>query len=707
MLYDKPGRSGWSLESDTGISDEPYSPAIVGGRYRVTSVLSRRQSTEVVIAVDVREDRQVVAKRVRFPDRATGSRLRKAHQVLSGLRVPEVAAVRDLLEGRQESWLIWDRLPGLNLFDYRQTLPLSNSLGFQERWQHVRPLFESVLFALEQLHRSELPHLDVKPSNVLVSVDGRAVLVDLGVAGDIDEAEEGDEAGNSSGSYLADLGFASPEQISGAQGDLASDQWALGALLYFLLAGFAPVPVTDVTYLKSAYGRGQAKPLRQYVPDVPDEFESLIVRMLAWEPNERFDSLADVRRAFEEHSLKRNSVSEQLWSTPSAPMVGRRPFITFFEKRLRELASGLSSVVQVVAEPGLGKTRLLAAWEETAREFPEITLHSSSCLPGQPRVALDGWFKPPACEIGKPPPEDLVEQAIAGFAGPTVLLLDALEEVDSIAWSRIHRAAGQAQSSDCATPLLVVLAGRDLPELVPRVDIDHDRFFNVALPPLNAQDVAELIRPEGTGADEIEVRDSAAEMLCEEARGNPGALMMTFLTEQREGRMERDGRRWVARVGESIDEQMMRPRPTQLDYILSQLASLGTDLELDIALRCLPQSMAEVLDALDWAAQMDLVSYRVVGDRWFLTICTRARRLTPEQSDGLAGLNSRVATCLETLGEQGGLSAERTAIHWRAASEVRSAGRAYLRAARANLRIGSNSEARRLAQIGRNLLPGS
>ncbi len=704
MLYDKPGRSGWSLEPDAGISDEPYHPAIVGGRYRVTGVLSRRQSTDVVNAVDVREDRQVVAKRVRFPDRSTGHRLRKAQQVLTGLRVPEVASVRDLLEGRQESWLIWDRLSGLNLHDYRQTLPLSNSLGFEARWQHVSPLFESVLHALEQLHRSELPHLDVKPSNVLVGVDGRAVLVDLGVAEDLAGGDDDDGRGEV---YRSDLGFVSPEQVSGSQGELASDQWALGALLYFLLSGSAPVPVNYVAHLETAYGRGQAKPLRQHIPDVPEEFESILVRMLAWNPLERLESLSAVRSAFEQHALRRGSVSEQLWSTPSAPMVGRGPFITFFEKRLRELVGGTSSVVQVIADPGIGKTRLLAAWEEAAREVPGVTLYSSSCLPGQPRAVLDGWFQPPKCEIGKPPPEDLVEQAITGLDGPTVLLFDALEEVDSISWARIHRAAAQALSSDCTTPLLVVLAGRNLPALSPRVDTDNSHFFNVALPPLSARDVAELIRPEGSGDDDIAVRDSAAEMLCEEARGIPGLLMATFLNEQREGRMDRDGRRWVARVGQSIDEQMTRPRPTQLDHILSQLASLGTDLELDIALRCLPQTMDEVLDALDWAAQKDLVSYRVVGDRWFLTICTRARSLTPEQSDGLMGLNRRVANCLETLGEQGGLSAERTALHWRAASEVRFAGQAYLRAARANLRIGSSSEARRLAQIGRNLLPGS
>jgi len=654
----------------------------------------------VLTAIDVREDRHVVMKRVRYPERATGSRFRKAEQVLTGLRIPELAVVRDLLEGRQDSWLIWDRVPGSNLYEYRQELPLSLGSGFKERWSHVRPLFESLLFALENLHRSELPHLDVKPSNVLVAQDGHCVLVDLGTEEDREE-EDVPEATSRPGA----VGFAAPEQISGAAGDLASDQWSLGAVLYFLLSGSAPVQVGAGVDPKAAYGRGQAKPLRQHVHDVPESFENVLSQMLMWDPACRFEDLASVRSAFEEYSLKRRPVVQQLWSMPAAPLVGRQPFITFFEKRLRELSAGLSSVVQVVADAGFGKTRLLAAWQEAAREFPGVTLYSSSCLPEQPRVVLDGWFCPPKCEIGKPPPANLVEQAIDGLSGPTVLLLDALEEVDSISWSRVHRAAAQALNSDCNKPLLVVLAGRALPEMAPRVDTDHARYFNVGLPPLTAVDVAGLIRPDGTDEDDIAVRDSAAQMLCEEVRGVPGLLMQTFLTEQREGRMERDGRRWVARVGQSIDERIMPPRPAQLDLVLSQLATLGNTMELDIALHCLPQSMAEVLDILDWAFEKELISYRIVGDRWFLVLCTRPRSLTAEQSDGLMGFNRRVANCLETLGEQGGLSAERTALLWRAAAEARFAGQAYLRAARANLRIGSSSEARRLAQIGRNLLP--
>ena len=702
MLYDKPGRSGWSLEPEPATDEEPYQPAIVGGRYRITSVLSRRACTDVVSAVDVREDRHVVAKRVRNPARSTGSRLRRAQQVLTGLKVAEVAPMRDLLEGRQDSWLVWDRVSGQSLHEYRASLPLPMGCSFEDRWAHICPLFEAVLHALESLHRSQLAHLDVKPSNVLVGVDGRAVLVDLGIVED--RAEEAEA--QVSEREIADLGFASPEQIAGAPGDLSSDQWALGALLYFLLSGCAPVQVNSGVALQMSYGRGQVKPFRQHVHDVPEAFEALLARMLEWDQAKRFENLSDVRAAFAAHSLTRRPVAEQLWSAPPAPLVGRKPFIVFFEKRLRELLSGHSSVVQVIAEPGLGKTRLLAAWEEAAALVRGIELYSSSCLPQQPRAVLDGWFRPPKSDVGKPPPEDLVEQAIASLSGPTVLLLDALEEVDSISWSRIHRAAAQALSSDCPIPLLVVLAGRELPDLAPRIDLDSGHFFNVALPPLSALDVAQLIRPEGEDEDDLAVRDSAAELLCAESRGIPGALIATFVNEQREGRLDRDGRRWVARVGRSIDEQLMRPRPRELDPILSLLAALGTPVELDIAMRCLPQSMEVVLDALDWAAQKDLVSYRVVGDRWFLSLNTRARSLNAEQSETLPILNRRAASCLEGLGEHGGLTAERTAIYWRAAAELSFAGQAYLRAARAMLRIGSSSEARRLGGIGRNLLQG-
>tara|TARA_Y100001968_G_scaffold333673_1_gene398242 strand:+ start:8655 stop:10760 length:2106 start_codon:yes stop_codon:yes gene_type:complete len=697
VLYRKPGRSGWSMDATSGADSSDYQPAIVGGRYRVTGLLSRSERSDVVTAVDVREDRQVVAKRIRFAERATGSRLRQAEQVLSGLNIRELAVVRGLIESRSDSWLIWDRVEGLELADHRQALGLAPGLSFARRWSLVRGLFDGLLLALESLHRSQLAHLDVKPVNVVVGVDGRATLVDLGVAED--HQEQGEVVGAS------ELGFLSPEQVAGKVGDFASDQWALGAVLFYLLCGEAPVQVNSRAQQSAAYGRGQPQSLRRRITDVPEDFEQLLLKMLSWSPADRFADLGEVRQAFAAHSLKRTPAAVHLWAMPSAPLVGRDPFMTFFEKRLRELRAGMGSVLQLVAEPGLGKSRLLAAWEELARATPGLTLFAESCLPRQPRAALNRWFQPPACEMNKPPPPDLVEQAMANLKGPTVLLLDGLEEVDSIAWSRIHRAAGWALSGTATSPLLVVLAGRALPELAPRVDVNSSRFFNVGLPPLSPQDVAGLLRAEGSEEDDLAVRDSAARMLCEEAKGVPGSLMEILLVEEREGRMVRDGRRWIARVGHAIEEQLMRARPGQLDHILALVSILGDNIELELALRCFPQSRGEVLDALDWAAQKDLIGYRVMGDRWFLSLRTRPRALTSAQSDALDRLHREVAGCLEELGEQGGLCAERTALHWRSANDTVRAGEAYLRAARANLRVGSNSEARRLAQISSNLLP--
>jgi hypothetical protein len=252
---------------------------------------------------------------------------------------------------------------------------------------------------------------------------------------------------------------------------------------------------------------------------------------------------------------------------------------------------------------------------------------------------------------------------------------------------------------------MVVLAGRQLPALAPRIDLDNPLLFNVALPPLSPADVAELLRPESSDDDDIAVRDSAADMFCEECGGLPGALLSTLLREQREGRLARDGRRWIARVGQGIDEQIMRARPRQLDDMFALLLSLGSAVEVGIALHCLPMTTAEVLDGLDWAVQNDLISFRVVGDRWYLVFADGKNFPAEEPSVRLVALNERVASWLEAQGECGGLTAERTATHWRAAVAQRTAGEAYMRAAAANQSIGSNTEARRLATIGRALLP--
>jgi len=702
VLYEKPGRSGWGFQSGQELAGEPYRPAIVAGRYRVTGVLSRGPKSDVVTAIDVREDRQVVAKRLRSPDRATGSRLRQAHQVLSGLRVPEVAPVCDLLEGKTDSWLIWERVAGSSLREYRATLPISNGAGFHERWDHVGPVFDAILHGLERMHRSQLPHLDLKPSNVLVRPDGSPVLVDLGVGGSaVSEGEQQYENAD----RLGDLGFQSPEQALGNEVGPLSDQWSLAALLYFLLTGHQPVKVEDASLLAQAYERCEVKVLREYLSDTPEALDEVVMRMLEWDPTGRYEDLNSVREALKQFSQPRRVAVDQLWAADPPPLVGRDPFLAFFAKRLRELDAGTGCVIQVVAEKGYGKTRLLSGWEEAARVNSSATVYSASCLPSQPRAVLHPWFRPPACDVEQPPPEDLVEQALEGFDGPTVLLFDALEETDSISWSRLHRVAAAALDGECASPLMVVLAGRQLPDLAPRIDRDNPLLFNVVLPPLSPADVADLLRPESSDDDDIAVRDSAAATFCEECQGLPGALLATLLAEQRAGRLERDGRRWIARVGQSIDEQIMRARPAKLDDMFALLISLGTSVEVGIALHCLPMTTAEILDGLDWAVQNELISFRVVGDHWYLVFSESTDIPVEEPSVRLVSFNERVAKWLEVRGEHGGLTAERTGARWRAAAAQRAAGEAYLRAAAANESIGSNSESRRLSQVGRTLSP--
>jgi hypothetical protein len=654
----------------------------------------------VLTAVDVREDRQVVVKRIRFPERATSSRLRQAHQVLSGLRVAEVAPVRELHEGKSDSWLVWDRVAGLSLRQYRETLPISNGADFETRWGYIGPVFDAILHGLESMHRSRLAHLALKPSNVLVSPDGNPVLVDIGVEEDAEAPDEEQSAADAQ-----DLGFTSPEQANGAEAGILSDQWSLAALLYFLLTGEKPVQVEDAAELARAYERSQVKSLREHLGDTPEQFEEVVLRMLQWEPGDRFEDLASVRAALKGFDSKRPVAASQFWAVAPPPLVGRDPFLAFFAKRMRELEAGVGCVLQVIADEGYGKSRLLAAWEESVHSTSTATVYSASCQPSQPRAVLGRWFQPPSCDPDAPPPQDLVEQALARFDGPTVLFLDALEELDSISWARIHRAAAEALRTGRDAPLLVVLAGRQLPELAPRIDLDDPRLFTVALPPLSPADVAELLRPESRESDDIAVRDSAASLFCEESGGIPAVLLATFAREQREGRLQRDGRRWIARVGHGLKEQVMRARPRQLDEVLTLLSAVGETVEVAIALRCLPLAMADVLDALDWAAQNDLIRYRVVDDRWYLSIAEGCVRPGEEQPVRLVTLHEAVARWLEEHGECDGLCAERTAGHWRAAAAPRLAGQAYLRAARANGRIGSNTEARRLAQLGRTLLP--
>lgn len=203
-------------------------------------------------------------------------------------------------------------------------------------------VFGELLDAVGYLHDRELLHLDLKPANVLVTVDG-PVLLDLGTAQD---------AHTGALPVGGTMGYAAPEVLEQLTPTSATDIYSLGVLLYELLAGRRPFPASAPHELRRDILAGQAVPLRAVSPQVPPPLARLVQRMLSREPSARPSGIPALRSHLRELGHR---LPEQGSGAP--PLTGRDAELD----DLREMLESDSSPVAVTGSRGAGRDRLARA----------------------------------------------------------------------------------------------------------------------------------------------------------------------------------------------------------------------------------------------------------------------------------------------------------------------------------------------------------
>jgi hypothetical protein len=663
---------------------DPVRPAIVAGRYRISGPVA--ESRWCFSALDVREDRDVVLKRLPEPSRTVTTRIRAAEGALRGPGQPGIARLLDVVEGRRETWLVWERAPGPNLLTWWAGVPLLPQARFADRWEQAAPIVVGVWDALESLHRQQTAHLDLKPANIRADPAGGTRVVDLGLLEGLPHEEP------SPGKVERDHGWLAPELLDGVFVGRAADQWSLGAVIYWLVTGRKPVAGATIAALRRGYEHGVAAPLLDWRPDTPPEFARIVHRMLEWDPDLRFPSLQAAREVFGVHLGAPIPPVSQPWSEPPLPFVGREANLTFYKRRIQELEQGQGGLVVVTAGPGGGKSRLLDRFDEMAMDHGGLTVHRATTRPGTPHTVLHGWFLAPTANPNEPPPADLAERALAQLTGPTVVLLDAAEDADNLCSARIQRVAAIVARGEAPIPVLLIVAGRTLPALRALVDSGERRAFHMELPSLTAKELVALFRPMG---EDARVLDDVVDNVLQRSRGLPDAVGDTIAQAVREGTLVRSGRRWVPTEARPAGRL---GAPPAAGPFLAWIAELGGSAEIDLLLSCLPGGRRSLVEALRWALDAELLRVRRIGQRDYATL-----RLHREGAgiDGAAtrDVHTRIARWIELHAEEPGFQAERRALHLRQAGDLAAAADAFRTAAAAHRDVGAVSELRRLAQL--------
>lgn len=253
---------------------EGVEPAILAGHFRVVREAGRGGGGQVFAAVDCETEQVVALKLLHHPlDR----RVEREIAALRALNLPGVVALREVLEHEGHPILVMDLIDGTPFpGDLIEAAPSA-------RWRRLLPTLVSLLETLAQVHEAGIVHRDLKPGNVLVRPDGRAVLLDFGLA-------RGRALGSTitrRGTVLGTPRYLAPEVLTGLPADGRTDLYALGVMLFEALADRPPHGSEEIGPLIQARLHAAAPSIGLFCPELPRLVTDLVDALLQRDPERR------------------------------------------------------------------------------------------------------------------------------------------------------------------------------------------------------------------------------------------------------------------------------------------------------------------------------------------------------------------------------------------------------------------------------------
>jgi serine/threonine-protein kinase len=272
---------------------EPFKPGQTLGPYEVIELLGEGAMARVY-KVRHRETEELFAVKVLMHLRGDlVDRLLQEGRVQSRLSHPNIVAVVEIIQVDGLPALVMEYIRGRSLEAViREKGPLP--------WKIAGPLFAQICAGVEAAHAAEVLHRDLKPGNILLEPGPHGYvpkIADFGIAKVLAEGEAR-EGRTRARVKLGTPGYMAPEQwADSASVDARADLFALGVILYELLAGCLPYEGSGASQLLKAIWDGRFVPLIERVPSVPESVSVAVSRAIQAEPPHRFDDVTTFRTA--------------------------------------------------------------------------------------------------------------------------------------------------------------------------------------------------------------------------------------------------------------------------------------------------------------------------------------------------------------------------------------------------------------------------
>jgi eukaryotic-like serine/threonine-protein kinase len=300
------------------------------GRYRIQRKLGAGGMADVYLAEDQELGRRVAIKILNgrhANDDQFIERFRREAKNAAALNHPNIVSIYDRGEAEDTYYIAMEFLDGRTLKELivsRGAAPVNVAIEYARQ----------ILSALRFAHRHGIVHRDIKPHNVLVDGEGRVKVTDFGIA------RAGTSQMTETGSIVGTAQYLSPEQAKGGEVDPRSDLYSLGVVLYELLTGKTPFDGETPVEIAMKHLSTTPKPPSKLRPDVPPELDMVVLRALAKNPDDRYQS-ADEMEADLERVARGARVAAATVDT--ATQVMSRPAVA--------TAATLSTAATMIAPP--------------------------------------------------------------------------------------------------------------------------------------------------------------------------------------------------------------------------------------------------------------------------------------------------------------------------------------------------------------------